>query len=438
MLPQNVQFIISKLEAHGYEAYAVGGCVRDQILGRIPGDWDITTSAKPEQTKEIFKRTVDTGLQHGTITVLLDDESYEVTTYRIDGAYEDNRHPKEVTYTLNLVEDLKRRDFTINAMAYNEKTGIVDIFGGMDDIKKGVIRCVGDARERFSEDALRILRAVRFSAQLGFSIEEDTKNAIIELAGNLKAISAERIQVEMVKLLTSDHPEYMRTAWELKITPVIMSDFDQMMRTEQNNPHHCYNVGEHTLAALKHVEADKVLRLAVLFHDIGKPASHTEVAGIDHFYGHAKIGRKMTEKILRLWKFDNDTLYKVIKLVEYHDLRPELTNKSVRKMIAKVGADLFPALLKVQKADILGQSKYGQAEKLDNLKEVERIYEGIMARSECLSLKELAVTGSDLIADGMKPGKEMGQVLNLLLEQVIEDPACNTKEYLMDHSRKLR
>lgn len=439
MLPKHVTFIIETLEEHGYEAYAVGGCVRDSILGRIPGDWDITTSAKPEETKALFRRTVDTGLQHGTITVLLEDESYEVTTYRIDGAYEDNRHPKEVTYTANLLEDLKRRDFTINAMAYNEKVGIIDAFGGAQDLKNGVIRCVGDAKTRFSEDALRILRAVRFSAQLGFRIEEKTRKAIRDLAGNLKDISAERIQAEMVKLLISAHPEYIKTAWELTITKVILPEFDEMMQTDQNNPHHRFDVGNHTLEALKAVESDKVLRLAVLFHDIGKPKTRTtDDAGIDHFYVHHEVSQKMAEAIMRRWKFDNDTLYKVSKLVKYHDLHPATTDKSVRRMIHRVGEDLFPYLLKVQRADILAQSEYERAEKLASLKIVEQLYQEILKRGECLNLKDLAITGSDLIQDGMKPGKEIGNILTELLNQVLEDPQKNTREYLIKYSRELR
>ena len=233
-LPEKVKKIIHTLKSHGYEAYAVGGCVRDSILGREPEDWDITTSALPEETKALFERTFDTGIEHGTITVLMGKEGFEVTTYRIDGKYEDNRHPKQVTFTRCLREDLLRRDFTINAMAYNEEEGIVDIFGGMEDLKEGVIRCVGNAKERFGEDALRILRAVRFSAQLGFSIEEETKAGIVALAPTLQQISAERIQVELVKMLVSPNPERIRLAYELGITKVILPEFDEMMNTAYN------------------------------------------------------------------------------------------------------------------------------------------------------------------------------------------------------------
>ena len=298
-LPENVRTIITALQSHGHEAYAVGGCVRDSILGRVPGDWDITTSAMPEETKEIFDRTFDTGIEHGTITVLMGKEGYEVTTYRIDGEYEDSRHPKEVVFTRNLKEDLLRRDFTINAMAYNETDGVVDIFGGMEDLKAGIIRCVGNARDRFSEDALRILRGVRFAAQLGFEIEEETKAGMRELAPTLKNISAERIQTELIKMLVSPRPDMLREAYQLGITKQFLPEFDRMMETEQENPHHIYNVGEHTLHAMCNVEADKVLRFTMLLHDVGKIESkEMDEDGVAHFYMHVTKGQEMAKKIL--------------------------------------------------------------------------------------------------------------------------------------------
>lgn len=244
-LPAAVNMIIDVLQAHGYEGFAVGGCVRDSVLNRTPDDWDITTSATPYQVKELFSKTVDTGLQHGTVTVMVHGVGYEVTTYRIDGEYEDARHPKEVQFTSNLTEDLKRRDFTINAMAYSKDRGLIDEFGGMNDLQRKIIRCVGDPWQRFGEDALRILRAVRFAAQLGFEIEENTKKAIVELAPTLSKISAERIQTETVKLLMSDRPEMWRSVYDLGITRIIMPEFDAIMETPQNTPHHMYNVGEH-------------------------------------------------------------------------------------------------------------------------------------------------------------------------------------------------
>lgn len=437
LLPEKVNMIIHTIQAAGFEAYAVGGCVRDSILGRVPDDWDITTSAKPEDIKKLFRRTIDTGIEHGTVTVMLDKEGFEVTTYRIDGEYEDSRHPKEVTFTSNLREDLRRRDFTINAMAYNDEVGLVDIFEGISDIEKKVIRCVGDAKERFTEDALRMMRAVRFSAQLGYSIDEVTKEAIKELAPTLKKISAERIQVELIKLVTSNNPDFLRIAYETGITAQVLPEFDLCMKTEQNNPHHIYTVGEHTLQSMKYIEKDKVLRLAMLFHDMGKPKARTlDEKGIHHFHGHNVISSEITKNVLRRLRFDNDTLHKVERLVFYHDYRPELTEKSVRRFVAKIGKELFPSYLLVQRADVLAQSQYKQEEKLQNIETVGKIFEGILEREECLSLKDLAVTGKDLIDIGIKPGKEIGEILSAFLEMVIENPEYNTKEFLLNNIPK--
>ncbi len=432
-IPEKANEIITTLSDAGYEAYVVGGCVRDAILGREAADWDITTNAKPEEVKALFSRTVDTGLQHGTVTVLNGKEGFEVTTYRIDGEYRDGRHPESVSFTPNLVEDLKRRDFTINAMAYSEKEGLVDAFDGLGDLQKGVIRCVGDPRERFTEDALRILRAVRFSAQLDFSIEEETKKALAEFAPRLTKVSAERIQVELLKLLTSDHPEVFREVWETGITAVILPEFDACMETPQHNPHHCRNVGEHILYTLTGVEKDKALRLAALLHDIGKPVCRTtDEKGIDHFKGHAGVGAKMADKILRRLKFDNDTRKKVVRLVEVHDDRDfPLNHRGVRRAVHRIGAELFPDYLKLRRADILAQNPLMQEEKLQRLEEAARLYREILEEGNCLSLKDLAVTGRDLIDAGLEPGPKLGIILKEMLEAVIEHPEYNTKEYLI-------
>lgn len=436
-LPDKVNRIIEILMAAGFEAYAVGGCVRDSVMGRVPNDWDITTSAKPEEVKKLFPRTIDTGIKHGTVTVMLDKEGFEVTTYRIDGDYEDGRHPKEVTFTACLEEDLKRRDFTINAMAYNEQDGLVDIFGGMRDIQQGVIRCVGDAQERFTEDALRMLRAVRFSAQLGYQIEGSTKDAIRKLAPNMKLISAERIQAELVKLVVSPHPDYLRTAYETGITEQILPEFDLCMETAQNNPHHCYSVGEHILHAMQEIEPDKVLRLGMLFHDIGKPQTLTiDEAGITHNKGHAVVGEKMTRDILHRLKFDNDTLEKVLKIVRYHDQEIGLNESGVRRAVNRMGEDFFPMLFAVQRADIQAQSDHMRDEKLQKLACLKELYDGICRRQECLSLKNLAVTGDDLIALGMSPGKGIGAILHDLLDLVLDEPERNTREELLQISRE--
>ena len=436
-IPKNAETILHILENAGYEAYVVGGCVRDSILGRKPDDWDITTSAKPEQVKELFHRTVDTGLQHGTVTVLMEKEGYEVTTYRVDGEYEDGRHPKEVTFTASLEEDLKRRDFTINAMAYNPSGGLVDLFGGLEDIDRKIIRCVGDPLERFTEDALRIMRAVRFSAQLGFSVEEETRKALKVLAPNLKHVSAERIQVELVKLLMSPHPDYLRTAYEAGITAEFLPEFDACMETSQNTPHHCYTVGEHILHSLCYVRADRVLRTTMLLHDIGKPVVRkTDENGRDHFKTHGNAGEKMAGQILRRLKFDNDTIRKVTRLVKWHDDRPEGTLKSVRRAVNRIGEDLFPLYLEVQQADMLAQSLYRRREKQARLDSVRDAYRQIIEEKQCVSLKTLAVTGRDLIENGYRPGREIGEKLEKLLNLVLEDPEKNQKEILLEIIRK--
>lgn len=431
-IPQKVEIIINTLEEAGFEAYAVGGCVRDALLGRTPNDWDITTSAKPEQVKVLFHRTVDTGIAHGTVTVLLEKDGFEVTTYRVDGEYEDGRHPKEVTFTASLEEDLKRRDFTINAMAYNPKKGLVDLFEGQKDLEDKVIRCVGDPLERFTEDALRIMRAVRFSAQLGFSLEENTRKALSVLAPNLKHVSAERIQVELVKLLVSPHPDYLRTAYEAGITKEFLPEFDRCMETPQNTPHHCYSVGEHILHSLLYVQEDKVLRLTMLLHDIGKPVVRTtDKNGRDHFKMHAPEGEKMAKGILRRLKFDNDTIGKVCRLIRWHDLRPTPEMADVRKAMNVIGEDIFPMWMEVQYADNQAKSDYRRLEKEARQAGVRKSWEVITREEQCVSLKKLAVTGSDLIAAGMKPGKEIGNTLNALLELVLENPEKNTKQTLL-------
>lgn len=431
-VPEKVQKIIRTLQEHGYDAYAVGGCVRDSLLQRSPADWDITTSAKPLEVKALFQRTVDTGIKHGTVTVLMGKEGFEVTTYRIDGEYEDSRHPKEVLFTGELREDLRRRDFTINAMAYNDRSGLVDIFGGISDLKSGIVRCVGNPEERFTEDALRILRAVRFGAQLGFEIEEDTRRAAGNLAPTLKNISAERIQTELIKLLTSPHPGFLRIAWELGITRIILLEFDAAMNTAQNTPHHCFSVGEHTLKAMEYVRPEKILRLALLFHDLGKAETKTtDEKGQDHFHGHPEKSEEMARNILRRLRFDNDTIRKVTLLVRFHECTWECSPRGIRKALRQTGGELFPLLLEIHRGDVLAQSDYQREEKLEKIEKSRELYLEILRKQECFSIKDLAVTGKDLIAAGMKPGKELGDTLEQLLEVVLEEPEKNTRESLL-------
>jgi len=441
-IPKHANYIIKTLQHHGYEAYIVGGCVRDAVLGRNPSDWDITTSAKPLQIKSIFNKTIDTGLKHGTVTVMMEKEGYEVTTYRIDGTYEDHRRPNEVTFTTSLREDLMRRDFTINAMAYNDKDGLVDLFGGIEDLQKKIIRCVGKADDRFDEDALRMLRAIRFAAQLGFEIDEEAKDAIRRKYQFLKDVSAERIQVELTKTLTSAHPELLKTAYELGMTSIFLPEFDEMMATSQNNPHHKYNVGDHTIEVMKNIGPDKVKRLAALLHDVAKPVTKsTDKEGIDHFYNHYKKSAEMSEEILRRLKYDNHTIKGVKHLIEWHDFRWDDETyagiKKVRRLVSKVGIEAFEPLLELQRADVLGQSSYLQDKKLKVLDEVTSIFQEVKRNHDCLTIKDLNIDGVDLIRSGIPAGKRMGIILERLLDMVIEEPKLNQRPILLELAKKI-
>lgn len=437
-LPFEVQKIISFLEEAGFEAYAVGGCVRDSILGREANDWDITTSARPEQVKEIFKRTIDTGIEHGTVTVRMRGKSFEVTTYRIDGKYSDSRHPESVEYTANLKEDLLRRDFTVNAMAYNPTTGIVDEYGGMEDIRDGIIRCVGEATQRFSEDALRMLRAIRFSAQLGFEIEADTYSAIEQLHQNIADISAERIRVELEKTLCSDHPEMLRDIYITGLSSVFMPEWDACFATEQNTKHHCYNVAEHTIKVMQELPCDKVLRLAGLLHDIGKPVTKkTDAKGVDHFVGHPLVGADMTKAILRRLKYDNDTTDRVTRLVRYHDERPAATMRNARRLASRLGRDYMEELFELKRADIAGQSEYMREDKYRQLSDLEECYAKVCEADSALSVAELAINGKDVIDCGISRGPDIGRILKELLAEVVDDPAKNNREYLLSRVKTL-
>lgn len=412
-IPEKVSEIIHELNQNGYEAFAVGGCVRDSILGKLPQDWDITTSAKPHEVKRIFRRTIDTGIEHGTVTVMLGKEGFEVTTYRVDGEYEDNRHPKQVSFTANLTEDLARRDFTINAMAYNPDCGLVDVFGGLEDLRRKVIRCVGTAAERFDEDALRILRAIRFSAQLGFDIEKNTREAMTKKAWHLQNISAERIQAELVKLLTSEHPEKLHEAYELGITEVILPEYDAIVGVSQNTPNHIYTVDKHTMIALKAVEATPVLRLTMLMHDMGKPAvKKTLEDGRDIFYRHPEVSARIAKTILKRLKFDNDTLDKVVRLVKWHGLKYNAEAVDVRKALNRVGRDIFDDFIKVQTADVLAKSPAVIERKLELLKEKTALYHQIIEENQCFEIKSLAINGRDLIAAGIEAGPLLGASWN--------------------------
>ena len=431
-IPTAVLEILEQLNRANHEAYIVGGCVRDFLLGKEPSDWDITTSAKPQQVKALFRRTIDTGIAHGTVTIMKGNVGYEVTTYRIDGEYEDARHPKEVTFTSSLEEDLKRRDFTMNAMAYHPEKGLVDIFGGQEDMNRGIIRCVGNAKERFTEDALRMMRAIRFAAQMNYEIEEETFQAIRKMAPSISKVSAERIQVEMTKTLISAHPGKFRLFYETGLTAHFLPEFDLAMETKQNHPHHCYSVGEHLLRSVEEIRPDKVLRLSMLLHDIGKPyVESVDEEGITHFYGHPKVSEERAQQILRRLKWDNDTIRKVGTFTRYHDYRMDGDETAMRRAMAKIGEEYFPDIFEVQKADVMAQSNYKREEKLAAIEKERELYLLVKEKGQCVSLKTLAVGGRDLIAHGVAPGKGLGVILNGMLEDVLEHPEHNTREYLL-------
>ena len=432
LLPPKVASILHTLHDAGYEAYIVGGCVRDSLIGRTPGDWDIATSARPEDVQRLFRRCVATGIQHGTVTVMMGKDGYEVTTYRTDGRYSDARHPDQVTFVTSLAEDLSRRDFTINAMAYEPGEGLVDLFGGLSDLDSRTIRAVGDPVLRFTEDALRMMRAVRFSAQLGFEIEEKTFDAIRPLAPRLSLVSRERIRDEINKLLLSDHPEHFELMSQAGMTAVIMPRFDEMLATAQNSPFHIYDVGHHTLEVMKAAPATILQRLTALLHDTGKvEAKTTDAAGVDHFKGHPAFSAVYARKFLKEFRYDNHISELVIRLTEVHDLRVAPTLPNVRRLIARVGEDLFPDFLDFILADNKGKGPVSAEEFFPRYNALLQAWDEIRSRGDAITLRDLAVKGSDLIDAGMRPGKEMGVLLQQMLEDVLETPEHNTKEYLL-------
>lgn len=403
-LPEDVKKIIGILTENGYEAYAVGGCIRDSILKRNPDDWDITTNALPEQVKELFHRTVDTGIKHGTVTVLVDRNSYEVTTYRIDGEYEDCRHPKSVEFSSSLVEDLKRRDFTINAMAYNDKSGLRDEFGGIGDIRKCMIRCVGNPEERFQEDALRMMRAVRFSAQLGFSIHRETLEAIKKLAPNIRKVSMERVQVELLKTMMSDRPETVELFSQCGLLKHILPQIDNILKSPKKTL---------VLRMLKNSDKTPVMRYGALLY----------YAGADGAY-----------ETLKTLKLDNDTVELVTKLIQYEAIPIKVNEVDVRQAMHDLGVDFIP-MLRNFKRNIYKSKEEAMfipmGKNLTQIETVYKLYQQIVARGDCVLLKDLAVNGRDLINMGMKPGEEIGEMLNLLLRVVIENPIENDRQVLL-------
>ena len=431
-IPNEVNTILNRLNKGGFEAYIVGGCVRDSILGKAPEDYDITTSALPSEIKECFRdcKLIDIGEKHGTIAVVFDDKPYEITTYRVDGEYSDCRHPENVTFTDRLELDLSRRDFTINAMAYNDETGLVDPFNGSLDLEYKALRCVGDPDARFNEDALRMLRAVRFASVFGFSIENRTSVSIMKNRLLLSKISVERISSELNKLLVGQNVSFILRRYKDIIAvflPELVSTFD----CEQNTPHHNKTVWKHTTAAVGAIESELILRMVMLLHDIGKPlALRTDEKGRDHFRGHNKFSAVLARSALERLKYPTRFIDDVVTLINYHDVRFSDNKRQIKHVLNSIGELNFSRLMKIQKADILSQSKYMREAKLYNITLAQKAFEEIIRDNECYTLKGLNINGSDLIHLGITDGKSIGKILNLLLEEVIDETLPNENTLL--------
>lgn len=438
-MPKNVDTAINLLQSAGFEAYAVGGCVRDSLLGKTPNDWDITTSAKPENMKSVFAdfHCIDTGIKHGTVTVVIDGEPLEITTFRLDGEYEDNRHPKSVTFTADLGADLGRRDFTVNAMAYSKMTGTVDLFGGQNDLKNKIIRCVGDPDRRFNEDALRILRALRFASALDFEIEEKTAQSLLKNRALLGNISEERIAKELLKLVCGKGAKRILTDF----APVlfeILPELQPMYKNSHDNPHHCYDIYEHTLIAVESSDPEPTLRFAMLLHDCGKPAvKKFDENGVAHFYGHQRISAEISAQILARLKVSNKFRDEILFLVSNHD-RWELyeNTEKMPRYLSKFGLDGVLKLLKVMCADVLAQSPEYRY-RLDQIADAEEIAKNLAVQKPCLSLRELQINGRTLMDIGIPQGRKLGAVLAQLLDEVIDGVTKNTQEALTTRAREI-
>ncbi|MCL2574972.1 MAG: HD domain-containing protein [Defluviitaleaceae bacterium] len=433
-IPSGANEIIEKLQVAGFEAFAVGGCVRDSLLGKTPLDWDITTPALPSEITQIFGecKQIQIGSRHGTVAVKSHGQYYEITTYRIDGTYGDGRRPDQVSFTSDLREDLRRRDFTINAIAYSPKNGLVDYFGGIDDLRASLIRCVGNATERFAEDYLRIIRAYRFAAVLGFSLEENTQAAAVVGRCNLDKIARERIGAELSKLLVAQNFNGIKVFLN-DCADVILPDFAKLRGVEQSNAYHLYDVYEHTLEVLRNTPPVLHQRLAAIFHDTGKPQTKTtDDKGIDHFYSHAKFSAELATKALRHLCFDNIIKNDTVNIIRLHDniVRPDKTG--IKRFINKHGAQTLRELLIFQRADNLAKSDKA-ADRLYTIAKTSTLFEEIISSHEPVSIKDLALSGKDIIRlTGLNEGKEIGEILTKLLAAVIENPSLNNKNDLAE------
>jgi len=432
-LPCNVEKILSTLTNAGYEAFVVGGCVRDSLLELTPKDWDITTSALPEQVKELFSITIDTGIKHGTVTVVIDKSGYEVTTYRIDGEYSNNRHPDKITFSASLEDDVSRRDFTINQICYSPDKGLVDYYHGIEDLQNGIIRCIGNPDKRFQEDALRMLRAIRFAACYGFTVEDHTKRAIARNSHLLQNISKERIRDEVLKILLSARPSgYIRELTELGLMRYIIPELLDCKGFPQDNPYHDKDVLEHILMTVDNTPSRPVLRLSALLHDIGKPhCKSVDEQGIGHFYGHNGVSADMTRQILNRLRFDNETVKRVTCLVKFHDIELTASGRAVKRLLRALGYEVFEMLLDLKYADITAQNPKYLDERISLLNDIRDIVKEIMESAQCFTVKDLDINGYDLMELGFK-GREIGEQLNWLLERVIDDHKLNKKSILID------
>lgn len=441
LIPEEIKSILEKLNNNGFEAYVVGGCVRDSILGNTPKDWDICTAALPEETMKIFNDydIIETGLKHGTITLMGENDSYEITTFRIDGEYSDGRHPDEVSFTTNLKEDLSRRDLTINSLAADKNGNIIDYFNGLKDIENKIIRCVGNPINRYNEDALRILRTLRFASIFNFSINENTKNAIKSLYVNLNNVSQERISSEFVKLLKGKNCTNILREYS-EVFFFIIPELKDMFNFNQNNPNHQFDVWEHTLKVLENIENKNDINLMIsgLFHDIGKPSTYSvDKNGIGHFYNHFQISGTMTENILKRMRFSNETIKEVSTLVFLHDREIVPSKRSILKLLNQINKDMFNKLLLLKKADTLAKKENNFSDpKLEKINEISIMLNSFDLQKECFSLKALKINGKDLINLGLAPGEEFKIILNEILMLVIEDKIPNEKEKLLEYISK--
>ena len=434
-LPSSVQKIINVLQSNGYEAYVVGGCVRDSLLGKAPHDWDITTNALPDQTMKCFDdyKIIETGLKHGTVTVMIGNEPFEITTYRIDGEYSDNRHPDTVKFVSNLKEDLSRRDFTINAMAYNPSDGLIDYFNGQIDLQSKAIRCVGNPNTRFQEDALRIMRAIRFASVYGFCIQTATAQAINDNKELLDNIAMERINVELSKMICGKGAKRMLLQFS-NIISLIIPEFKDCLKFNQNNPYHYLNVWEHTVESINQAPSNNVLRLTMLFHDIGKPLCYSEDENhIGHFYGHPQISSDIAVEVLKRLRYDNYTLMRVRDLISYHDADILPKNKSVKRWLNKIEEETFRQLLDVKRADIKAQVEEYKDDRLKVLDDVENCLNQVLEQRQCFCIKDLMVNGHDLMSLGIPEGQKIGITLHNLMDMVINDEIENDKEKLLSY-----